>query len=603
MIRARNGLPIEQVLGVGWRIAGVLRAVSGAGIHHLDLTSQNIFVDPETLSIRIGRYGFSRLLPSYSPARRNEPFHGTAEYLAPEVCSGKPGDASADLYALGILMYEMVAGKPPFVSSSPSTTLKRQVYEKPLPLRVAKPGIPGIDMVERLILRLLSKDPKMRPADAAEAMAEMEALKGVFPGADFQQEALRDAPVEVVCLLQAEPKVPVEPPAATPESRETRVFTGLAEQVAQQPAQALQARGASAVVAERPAEASRPTEAFDPSLVEAALKQEAAAQEVAAAAPAEADSDAATAVIPAAAPGSEQPAEGPPEAAGVPAEQEAARKASEWFVDGSQALPESVFPPEEEESKESRMFWVIVAAVAVLLIVGTVVYFEGSRPPPPEPPPPVVLAPPVPAPAAAPPVPVVTPPMPDPGPAVAAAPDAGPASAAAQDPGPTPQPAPPAREETPEQIQARQLEQFLEAGRSAFEAGHLEEARKNLEEALKLDRRNATARALLADIRKAERAAAPRPAPAPRRTTPRPAPGGGPDTLQLKKPAQAPAPPAAPDEAAQEQIKRHIREGRNAYNSGDYAAAIRSYNQALALDPNNALVKKLLDQAKAKANE
>ncbi len=581
LVRARNHLPIEAALAVAWRIASVLKAASDRGVAHLDLTSSNVFVDPETLHVRVARYGFSRLLPGYAPARRNEPFHGTAEYLAPEVCAGRAGDASADLYALGILMYEMVAGKPPFVSSSPSTTIKRQVYEKPLPLRVARPGIPGIEGYERVLARLLAKDPRGRPADAAEALAELEALRtSQFPGADLTQEPPREAPVEVECLLEADVKQEPapEPEALKPESRETRVFTGLAAEVAQA---AAAAPLPAASPAERAVEVSRPTEAFDASLVEAALREE-AAHRAEAEAPPTTTGEAPPATT-------EEPPAATPAVTGPPADDasESARKAAEWFVEGSEALPESVFPPEEEERKESRMFWVIVGAVAILLIVGAVVYFEGAKPPPVEPPPPVVVAPPRPVPSPAPVPPAA---IPDPGPAVAAVPDPGPP------PGPPPPPPPP--EPSPEEAKARQVADLLAAGRQAFEAGNLNEARQAVESALELDRRNPDGKALLADIRKALRATdrrRPRP-PAP----PRPAP----DDLKLKRtpPAPPPAPPPPPDEEAQAKIKQHIRAGRNAYNQGDYQKAIQAYNQALQLDPNNALVKKLLDQARAKAN-
>ncbi len=589
LVRARNGLPLDAALSVAWGIASVLKAAFDRGIFHLDLSSSNIFVDPETLRVRVARYGFSRLLPGYAPARRNEPFHGTAEYLAPEVCSGRTGDASADLYALGILMYEMVAGKPPFVSSSPSTTIKRQVYEKPLPLHVARPGIPGIEGYERLIARLLAKDPRGRPADPAEVLAEMETLRAsLLPGTEFPQEPPREAPVEVACSLQAEVEREPAPILGVrqPESRETRVFTGLATEVAQ----AAAAPAPAPAPAELGVEGSRPTEAFDPSLVEAALREE-AAQRISA--PAEEPSQAAEVPAPAepvatSAAGAEALA-----TAGPADSVEAARKAAEWFVEGSQPLPESAFPPEEEERKESRMFWVIVGAVAILLVVGAVVYFEGAKPPPPEPSPPVVVAPPRPVPPP-PPAPGLPAAIPDPGPAVVVTPDPGP-------PPEPPPPPPPPPEASPEEVKARQVADLLATGRRAFEAGNLDEARKAVESALALDRRNAEGQALLADIRKAARAAEPRrprpPAP------PRPAP----DNIGLKKtppapPPAPPAPPPPPDEEAQAKIKQHIRAGRDAYNRGDYDKAIQAYSQALQLDPNNALVKKLLDQARAKTN-
>lgn len=600
LLRTKNTLPLVEALEVAYKIAATLRRTAQVQVNHLDLSSSNCFVDPDTRRVRIARFGFSKLLPPYAPARKNEPFHGTPEYMAPEVCSGRPGDVAADIYALGILMYEMVAGKPPFVSASPSTTIKRQVYEKPLPLHVIKPGISGMDAYERLVSKLLAKDPKGRPSDPAEVMAEIEALcKEKFPEARLEVEPEREAKVEVRCDLVVEP--PKAEVAKGPEGRETVIFTGLSAEVAAPPVE--RAERARVEV-----EVSRPTEAFDASLVEDALRAEAKATPEAqvqptagepvkeameekvspVGEPAKEEPQERVEVEPRAEPSEEasRPAETGPAEVDKSKEMETARRAAEWFVEDSSELPESAFPPEDEEKKESRTFWLIVAAVGVMVIVGLVLYFESIKPPPPEPPKPVV----VPA-VSVPPRPVVVPDV-----SVAAVPDATvspmvPPVATTPDvpkvePAPPPQPAGP----SPEEIKAQRLSEALEEAREAFKAGNLARAKDIAKEILKDDPGHEGAKTLLAEIQAKEAV--------PEKKPPKPkAPKEGPRPPTIEKPA---APVLSPEEV-QAKVKEHIRAGRDAYNAGDYQKAISEYNKALMLDPNNALVKKLLDQAKAKA--
>lgn len=584
-IRSHGSLAIDVATTVAWHLAKTLKAAFEQQIFHLDLTSSNVYVDPETLFIRIGRYGFSMLLPSYSPSRRNEPFHGSAEYLAPEVCSGRPGDASADLYALGIIMYEMVAGKPPFVSSSPATTIKRQVYEKPLPLRVAKPGIAGLDGYEPIVMKLLEKDPRRRHPDPESLLKDLEALRAShFPSIGFEEEPLREAPVEVLCLLEGVERRPepqkVVAGAAEPLARETQIFTGLASEFAQATAQAASAEP----VVQQPVEVSRPTELFDASLVEVALKDK-EAQKAEHEEPREPITQSQVqAQVPVEQPVAEtRPAEG--EKAEQPPESEAsqlsAQKAAEWFVESSQQLPESVFPPEEEERKESRTFWIIVGIVGVLLIAGAVTYFGTGRQTTPELPPPVA-----PRPAVAP---TIQPPAP-------AIPDVGPApSYAPSRAEPVPEPAPP--RPSPEELRAQKVNELVALARKALEAGNLEEAKKATTEALAMDENNSEARILLAKIEQASR-----PPPTAERRRPAPEPRRPRDEIRLKPTPPPQVQPTPPVEEVQAKIKSLVRQGRDAYNNGDYQTAIKAFNQALELDPNNSLVKKLLEQAKAKAN-
>ncbi|MBU6162633.1 MAG: serine/threonine protein kinase [Myxococcales bacterium] len=109
---------------------------------------------------------------------------GLPQYFSPEQAQGKQPDERSDLYVVGLLMYEMLTGKSPFASNSVGTTLKRQIFEKPLPLRLARPGLKVPAELEEIIFRALSKEPDKRFASAREFRRAVTSLR------DSAEEAL-----------------------------------------------------------------------------------------------------------------------------------------------------------------------------------------------------------------------------------------------------------------------------------------------------------------------------------------------------------------------------------------------------------------------------
>ena len=99
---------------------------------------------------------------------------GTLAYMAPEQFSGRPADARADIYAFGVMLYEMLTGRVPFEGDS-AQIMYGHLQQPPPPPRQFNPALP--DPVERLILRLLEKNPDMRPQSAADLAAELRALQ------------------------------------------------------------------------------------------------------------------------------------------------------------------------------------------------------------------------------------------------------------------------------------------------------------------------------------------------------------------------------------------------------------------------------------------
>ncbi len=413
-IRERGGLAPAQALDVLHAVAATLARTSSASIHHQDLSSSTIYtnvLDGGPLRVQIEGFGLAGILPSYNPARKTAPYFGNAEYMAPEVCSGRPGTPSSDLYSLGILLYEMVSGKPPFVSAGASTTIKRQVYEKPLPLHLVKPGLQQLDRFEGLVMSLLAKDPTGRPASASDVVDAIKALQNeVFFDISLAVESERpDYPGIVSTFVEALPQ-PVQVSGAPGE---TMAFEGLSEAVArmiesQAPASAdvsTEAPAGASVAA--PAESSdesavegAKTEAFDASFIASVVEQAAAGGDIGQAiadlkAGAEQVSEVAAAEPEA--PVAEQPAQAPVAEAAAPEPAKPARqpkpekprkekKTKQVPVQAPAPVPakkpakqvESVRrQPAGKGKKGSVVVVVVILALAVLLAIGAAFWWKN----------------------------------------------------------------------------------------------------------------------------------------------------------------------------------------------------------------------------------
>ncbi|WP_286329946.1 serine/threonine-protein kinase [Streptomyces sp. MBT42] len=158
--------PWEWAVSVAAQLCAVLAAVHAVPIVHRDLKPRNVMVRPDG-SVLVLDLGVASVLDSDTTrlTHTGSPI-GSPAYMAPEQAMGGAVGPSTDLYALGVLLHELLSGNVPFAGSTALGVLHRHLYEPPVPLRQLRPEVP--EPLEGLVLRLLAKDPRERPSGAHE---------------------------------------------------------------------------------------------------------------------------------------------------------------------------------------------------------------------------------------------------------------------------------------------------------------------------------------------------------------------------------------------------------------------------------------------------
>ncbi len=168
-------LAVDRALAIAGQLCAALVAAHGAGVLHRDIKPGNVLLTPGG-TVKVCDFGLARAAGT-GTVTDGALVMGTSAYLAPERAAGGTGDARADLYALGCVLYEMLSGAPPFPGRNPVTVAYRHVHDEVPPL------VDVPEPVDRLVRDLLAKDPADRPASAAEVGTRIAALTAPAPPA------------------------------------------------------------------------------------------------------------------------------------------------------------------------------------------------------------------------------------------------------------------------------------------------------------------------------------------------------------------------------------------------------------------------------------
>ena len=165
LLRGSGGkLDLARTLGIAFDAARGLEFAEKQGLIHRDIKPDNLMLAAD------GTAKIIDLGIATQPAAGAE-VSGSPLYIAPEHALGKPIDHRVDLYGLGVSMYQLLTGEPPFQGSSAREIVLQHIHEPPRPLAEREPSVPPD--VSDLVMRLLSKDPAGRPADARQLQADL----------------------------------------------------------------------------------------------------------------------------------------------------------------------------------------------------------------------------------------------------------------------------------------------------------------------------------------------------------------------------------------------------------------------------------------------
>src|SRR6266545_2843090 len=178
----KKGLQFGRAIDIAWQLASALGAAHKRGIVHRDVKPDNIFVVPDPATptgdrVKVLDFGIAKLTAddSVSMKTRTGTVMGTPVYMSPEQCRGSGEiDHRSDIYSMGVIMYEMACGQPPFVRAGFGELITAHIIEEPVPLSEINPSVPG--PFELVVMKCLEKEPSTRYQSTSEIETELGAI-------------------------------------------------------------------------------------------------------------------------------------------------------------------------------------------------------------------------------------------------------------------------------------------------------------------------------------------------------------------------------------------------------------------------------------------
>ena len=237
-IASGKALPPEEVDRILREVASALDYAHKRGVIHRDIKPHNVLIEAETGRSLVTDFGIARTADGSSLTATGM-LVGTPAYMSPEQVAGEGGDHRADIYALGIVGYEMLAGEPPFTGPTPTMVLMKRLAEPPPPLDKKRPDARAL--LRDVISGMLATDPALRfqsAGDVVRALGGVTPITGAHATAEVHLRGKRKSRVRGLVLLALAivvagiaaaalliPENRLQSPHATPDWRTSRAVS------------------------------------------------------------------------------------------------------------------------------------------------------------------------------------------------------------------------------------------------------------------------------------------------------------------------------------------------------------------------------------------
>jgi eukaryotic-like serine/threonine-protein kinase len=159
LIRKQGRFSVEDTVGLMAQACAGVGYAHRAGLVHCDIKSHNMLVSNE-FRLKVTDFGIARALATIHPDEKSEVVWGSPHYFSPEQAAGAAPSPASDVYALGVILYEMLTGRLPFEASEATELARMHRVETPIPPKRLNPAIP--EALDKIALKVLSKEPAAR---------------------------------------------------------------------------------------------------------------------------------------------------------------------------------------------------------------------------------------------------------------------------------------------------------------------------------------------------------------------------------------------------------------------------------------------------------